>query len=146
MSDVFSPARRSEIMSHIRGANTGPERALRAAMWRAGLRGWRLHVRALPGRPDVVFGAVRLAVFVDGGFWHGHPKRFRPGISGRYWDEKIAGNVTRDRRNRAALRRAGWATIRLWDFDIVRAPDRAAERVRVRLSELALQRDSRAVG
>ncbi len=120
-------------MARIRSVDTKPELLLRRALWRQGLRGWRLHAGTLPGKPDIIFASARLAVFVDGAFWHGHPSRFRYGASGEYWDRKIRGNVERDKRTRAALRRAGWATIRVWDFQVLRAPNEAAVRVRRRL-------------
>lgn len=116
-------------MSRIRSRDTKAEVALRKALWAMGVRGYRLYDRRLPGRPDIVFGPARLAVFVDGGFWHGHPRFRRNGKSGDYWDAKIAGNVARDRRNRRRLRRLGWQVVRLWDFDVLRDPPDAARRV-----------------
>lgn len=143
MPDVFEPAMRSWIMSRVRSADTGPEIALRKALWRAGLRGWRVRPRSVVGTPDLVFPRVRLAVFVDGGFWHGHPQRFRFGRSGSFWDRKIAQNIARDRRTRAKLRRSGWSVIRLWDFDVQRSPDRAVDRVRSKLFILRGRRSTR---
>ncbi|MGI8731365.1 MAG: hypothetical protein ACR2LK_15525 [Solirubrobacteraceae bacterium] len=60
-------------MARVKGRDTGPEVTLRRALYAAGVRGWRCHRKSLPGRPDVAFGPARLAVFVDGAFWHGHP-------------------------------------------------------------------------
>jgi DNA mismatch endonuclease (patch repair protein) len=119
-------------MSRIRSTDTKAEVALRRALWAEGVRGYRLHGR-LPGRPDLVFSRARLLVFVDGGFWHGHPHYFTPGKSGAYWDRKIAGNVARDARNRRRLRRLGWRVMRVWDFDVERDPTEAARRVLSRL-------------
>lgn len=136
LPDVFSPKKRSWIMSQVRNADTEPELALRRALWLCGVRGWRVRPRSVMGKPDVVFPRGRLAVFVDGGFWHGHPRRFRFGLSGAFWDKKIAGNIARDRKTRAKLRRAGWSVIRLWDFDVRRSPERAADRVRSKLLSL----------
>lgn len=103
--------------------------ALRRALYRRGVRGWRCHYRKAPGTPDLAWPALRVAIFVDGAFWHGHPSRHRPGRSGRYWDEKIARNVARDRQADAELAEDGWAVVRLWDFEVKREPDRAVERV-----------------
>ena len=72
---------------------------------------------------------LKVAVFVDGAFWHGHPSRHRPGRSGRYWDEKIAHNVARDRQIDQALSADGWAVIRIWDFEIRKYPMSAVEKV-----------------
>lgn len=120
-------------MSRVRGVNTAPELLLRHELWRRGIRGWRLHRRDLPGTPDLVFSRARLAVFVDGAFWHGHPRYLREGRSGPYWDHKIDTNRRRDRRSRDRLRRLGWRVIRVWDFQVTRDPAAAAERVARRL-------------
>ena len=129
MPDTFTPEQRSRVMSRVRGKDTKPELALRRAMWAVGLRGWRCHRRDLPGRPDVAFGRARVAVFVDGAWWHGHPRYYTPGKSGDFWDAKIARNVERDRAADAALASLGWRVVRLWDFEVTRDPAGAAERV-----------------
>lgn len=105
-------------MSRIRGRDTGPEVALRRGLWEAGVRGYRTHVRAVPGRPDVCWQGRRVAVFVDGAFWHGHPSAFTPGKSGGYWDAKIARNIARDRAADEQLLADGWAVLRFWDFEV----------------------------
>ena len=122
-------------MASIKKTDTRPELALRAALWRAGARGWRCHVR-VPGTPDVAFTRWRLAVFVDGVWWHGHPDYLPNGRRGPYWDEKIAGNVARDREVDEALDALGWRVIRLWDIDILRDPDVAAAFVLAVLADL----------
>src|SRR3954466_6751872 len=103
MADPLTPTRRSALMSRVRTKNTSPEVALRKALYAAGIRGWRCHYPKAPGRPDIAWPGRRVAVFVDGAFWHGPPSRPRPGRSGAYWDEKIAKNVERDRRDDARL-------------------------------------------
>jgi DNA mismatch endonuclease (patch repair protein) len=120
MADNLTREQRSRTMSRIRRRDTVPEMLLRRALWAAGLRGYRLDTRTLPGRPDLTWTRQRVAVFVDGAFWHGHPSAFTPGKSGAYWDAKIQGNVERDRRADAALHEAGWTVIRLWDFEVRR--------------------------
>lgn len=105
-------------MAAVRSKNTSPEVILRRALFAAGLRGWRCHYRRAPGTPDIAFVRRRVAVFIDGAFWHGHPSRHRPGRSGAYWDEKIARNVERDRRVDEELRSEGWVVLRFWDFDV----------------------------
>jgi len=72
---------------------------------------------------------LRVAVFVDGAFWHGHPARHKPGRSGAYWDAKIAGNVERDRRADAELEAAGWLVVRAWDFEIRKELPSVVERI-----------------
>lgn len=119
MPDPLSREQRSALMSKVRSCDTGPEVRLRRALWRYGVRGWRLHARDVPGRPDLVWRRLRLAVFVDGAFWHGHPDYYR-GQSGAFWDKKIARNRARDQEVNRALDSAGWAVVRVWDFEVER--------------------------
>lgn len=105
-------------MARIRDRDTEPELLLRQALWRRGLRGYRTNVRSLPGRPDVAWRRHRVAVFVDGSFWHGHPRAFKAGKSGAYWDKKIRRNMERDKAANAALGEMGWSVLRFWDFDV----------------------------
>jgi DNA mismatch endonuclease (patch repair protein) len=105
-------------MSRIRSKDTKPEVALRRDLFRYGILGWRCHPKVVPGKPDLAFSRWRVAVFVDGRFWHGHPDFFTPGKSGAYWDAKIARTKERDRLANEALRGAGWRVIRFWDFEI----------------------------
>jgi DNA mismatch endonuclease (patch repair protein) len=116
-------------MSAVRGRDTSPEVALRRALWAEGVRGWRCHYRRAPGTPDIAWPGRRVAVFVDGAFWHGHPSRHRPGRSGAYWDEKIDANVARDRRVDAKLVDAGWTVVRVWDFEVRKALPEVVGRV-----------------
>ena len=116
-------------MSRVRTKDTAPEIALRRALWASGVRGWRLHPKDLPGRPDLAFRRARLSVFVDGAFWHGHPDYYH-GQSGAFWDAKIARNRERDREVSVSLRELGWRVLRFWDFEIDAAPEECAGRVR----------------
>src|SRR4051812_19070823 len=99
-------------MSRIRATGTKPERLLREALCRYGLRGYRLHRRDLPGCPDIAWIGRRVAVFVEGAFWHGHPPAYTPGKSGAYWDAKIARNQARDQAATATLQADGWTVLR----------------------------------
>jgi DNA mismatch endonuclease (patch repair protein) len=118
MADFLSKETRSRVMSRIRSRDTSPELALRSALYAAGARGWRCHPKHLPGKPDLAFTRWKVAVFVDGCFWHGHPDFFTPGKSGAYWDAKIARTKERDRVANESLRAAGWRVVRLWDFEV----------------------------
>lgn len=102
---------------------------LRRALHAAGHRGWRCHLKTVPGKPDVAFTRRKVAVFVDGRFWHGHPDYFTPGKSGAYWDAKIARTQERDRLANEALREAGWTVVRFWDFDVEQDVDGCVHRV-----------------
>ena len=115
--DRLTPQQRHTVMSHIRSTDTQPEWRVRRMVYAMGFR-YRLHAKALPGRPDLVFPRQRKAIFVHGCFWHGHdcargarvPKNNRD-----YWAAKIARNVERDRKNQAALSALGWRILILWE-------------------------------
>lgn len=116
-------------MAAIRSKNTKPELALRAMLRDAGATGYRLHAKAIPGKPDVAFTRWRVAVFVDGAFWHGHPDHFNPSTASSYWREKITRTQQRDRAADAALSELGWSVVRFWDFDVKSKPGECLERV-----------------
>lgn len=120
MTDTRTPEQRKAIMRAVRRRDTAPELNLRRALYAAGVRGWRCDYGRAPGRPDIAWPRRRLAVFVDGAFWHGHPSRHTPGRSGKYWDEKIQRNIERDREVDALLRESGWMVLRYWDFEVRR--------------------------
>jgi DNA mismatch endonuclease, patch repair protein len=115
-------------MSRVRTRDTSPELRLRKALWAAGVRGWRVDCRSVDGRPDLAWIGLRLAVFVDGAFWHGHPDYYR-GQSGPFWDQKIARNRARDEAVNTSLAAAGWTVIRFWDFEVDRQLEQCVQRV-----------------
>jgi len=128
VADNLTAAQRSYCMSRVRNRDTNIETEVRSLVHRKGLR-FRKHVRAIPGSPDLVFIGPRVAVFIDGDFWHGYrfpawSKNISP-----FWQSKIAGNRSRDQRNFRRLRRAGWQVIRVWQHEIKDDPSRAAERI-----------------
>lgn len=133
MADSLTPAKRSALMSRVKTQNTAPELELRRALWAAGLRGWRLHPRQVPGRPDVAWLGRRVAVFVDGAFWHGHPDYYW-GQSGKFWDEKIDRNRSRDEKVTRELVECEWTVLRLWDFEVERDALGCAELIRTALA------------
>jgi DNA mismatch endonuclease (patch repair protein) len=123
-------------MKGNRGADTSPEVALRSELHRRGLR-FRKNRQAVPGircRPDIVFPGPRLAVFVDGCYWHRCPQHgTAPTTNAGYWQEKLDRNVARDRRNDRDLQAAGWAVLRVWEHEPVRiAADRVAATLKSR--------------
>lgn len=117
MTDNLSRTQRSYCMSRVRARDTVPERILRSALHARGLR-FRKHVRRLPGTPDVVFPRVRVAVFVDGRFWHGYRLSAWKSTLTPFWRNKIVQNRLRDQRNFARLRRLGWRVVRVWDYQL----------------------------
>lgn len=111
---------RSANMARIRGTNTRPEIQLRKALWRSGLR-YRVALRVEGVRPDLVFIAQKIAVFVDGCFWHGCPDHYvRPRTGTDFWASKLATNVRRDRLQTGKLLEAGWSVLRFWEHEIKR--------------------------
>jgi DNA mismatch endonuclease (patch repair protein) len=115
-------------MARVRTRHTEPEMQLRRALWRVGLR-YRLH-GALPGCPDVVFNRARVAVFVDGCFWHGCPQHGGvPRTNTVFWRRKIGVNTNRDRRVDGELVSLGWRVIRVWEHSVENTPDRVADRI-----------------
>lgn len=134
MSMVYVPPARSALMSRITGDDLGPEVLLRAALRGRGVA-FERNVRGMPGTPDVVLVEARLAVFVDGCFWHGCREHFKaPKTRRAWWRRKIEGNKARDARVRRMLRRDGWRTMTVWEHELRgdRGPDRAARRVQRR--------------
>jgi DNA mismatch endonuclease (patch repair protein) len=130
MTDNLTKEQRSYAMSRIRRRDTIPELMLRRAVWSADLRGYRIDRRTLPGRPDLSWGVKRVAVFVDGAFWHGHSSAFTPGKSGSYWDGKIKRNMERDREADRALEGLDWIVIRVWDFEVRKDLEGCVERIK----------------
>lgn len=140
MPDVFSKAKRSEVMSLIRSrGNKDTEQRLAALFRTHRITGWRRHVTlSFPARagsttppsrarvrPDFIFRHARLALFVDGCFWHGCPLHFRrPASRQPFWDAKIARNQARDTSVTRGLRRAGWRVLRLWEHELTRANEK----------------------
>lgn len=122
-------------MAAIRSTNTKPELALREALRGVGATGYRLHRRDIPGRPDLAFTRWRVAVFVDGVFWHGHPDHWKPELaSSDYWRAKIARNIERDREADAALTNMGWRVVRVWDQEVKADVRACVDRVRMALA------------
>jgi DNA mismatch endonuclease, patch repair protein len=120
---------KSEQMALVRSKDTTPELVFRQALWEAGLR-YRIR-RTLPGTPDIVFVNCRVAVFVDGCFWHGCRRHYTaPARNSDFWRQKLFRNVERDRRVDRELRRMGWRIARLWEHDISENVEAAVERVR----------------
>ena len=130
MTDVFDSAKRSEIMSRIRSRDTGPEMVVRRVAHALGFR-FRLHRRDLPGTPDLLFPKHRAVIQVHGCFWHRHPGckyATTPKTRVSYWEDKLQGNVVRDRRNEAALHELGWRVMVIWECE-TRDPEAVAGRI-----------------
>jgi DNA mismatch endonuclease (patch repair protein) len=119
MPDNLTKAQRSYTMSRIKGKDTGIERVVRSGLHKMGYR-FRKHVATLPGKPDIVFSSARVAVFIDGDFWHGYRfSQWKEDLS-QFWIDKIAATRRRDRGNFRKLRRMGWRVVRVWQHEIER--------------------------
>ena len=118
MADKVTKEKRSEIMSKIRGKNTKIEIVFRKKLWAQGYR-YRLHGK-MPGKPDIIINKFKVAIFIDGCFWHACPrcKKKLPSTNKKYWKKKIDGNVKRAIDVNAELDELGWCVIRIWEHQI----------------------------
>ena len=138
MTDIMSKEKRSALMSRIKGKGTKIELQVERELRRRGIY-FATHAKELPGRPDIVFRNGKLAVFIDGDFWHGW--RF-PAWEHKLtpkWREKIAANRDRDQRNFRKLRHRGWTVLRIWEHSIERESDNQIDRICGLLRELRTQ-------
>lgn len=111
-------------LGKVRSRNTKLELNFRRALWAGGVRGWRCHDRSVFGNPDLVWKRLRIAVFLDSAWWHGHPSRWKAGHLPEWWDNKIRTNKRRDLAVNKRLRAEGWTVVRIWDFELEREHDR----------------------
>ena len=129
MTDVLTPEQRRKNMSRIHGKNTSPELKLRKMLWESGIRGYRVHYK-LPGKPDIVFTRKKIAVFVDGCFWHKCPVCFRPpATNAEFWNEKLQKNVERDLKVTRELEELGWTVLRFWEHEVKKTPEDVVARI-----------------
>lgn len=136
--DTLTEEQRSERMSRVRAKNTGPERVVRRVLTAMGYR-YRLQRRDLPGRPDIVLVAQRVAIFVHGCFWHRHAcfnGRRLPKSRVAFWRGKLEGNARRDARNRRLIRKLGWAMLVIWECQTTK-PGVVEARIRRFLARVA---------
>lgn len=128
----------SRAMSRVKSKNTAPELALRKELWGRGFR-YRLYDNRLPGKPDLVFASRKIALFIDGDYWHGRQWKKRGFDSledqlsrvnnAKYWIKKIRGNMERDKKHNRELRQQGWRVIRVWETDLKKRGEKEIERI-----------------
>ncbi|MBR4468224.1 MAG: DNA mismatch endonuclease Vsr [Bacteroidales bacterium] len=141
MTDKMTPAQRHYCMSRIHGKSTKPELKVRQWLWRHGYR-YRLNVKSVPGKPDIVMRRYRTAIFVNGCFWHGHDDcdKFKiPQTNREFWVNKIKSNQERDKKNYQVLHDNGWQVVVIWECQLT--PKRIEEtmlRVELMLNEYFL--------
>ena len=135
--DIWSKEKRSEVMSRILSSNTGPERRVRKIITALGYR-YRLNVKDLPGKPDIVLRRYNAIIFVHGCFWHLHSKcrdGTIPKSRTEYWEKKLLKNKKRDAKNIRKLRRQGWRVLRLWECEIDKNPDKVIKKIEKLLND-----------
>ena len=136
MVDNLKPEDRKKTMQAVKGKGTSLERRLFSILASMRFRGWKKNASDVVGKPDVVFATKRVAIFVDGCFWHGCPycKRTLPETNREYWKRKIRRNVTLAKRHNRQLLDDGWAVIRIWEHEM-REPFKAEEiKLKIRLA------------
>ena len=117
MPDNLTAEQRRYCMSRNKGKDTGPETRVRSELHRRGFR-FRKHLKELPGKPDIVFTRAKVAVFVDGDFWHGFEFSTWKHKVSDFWKTKISKTIERDKKNHSRLRDMGWTVIRVWEHDL----------------------------
>ena len=144
MADIFTSAKRSQIMSRIRSSGTTPEMLLHSCIRQILGGRWRVdkNVRDLPGQPDVVIPSLRVALFADGCFYHSCPQhKHLPKSNESYWIPKLQRNIDRDRLSRNALRRMGFTVWSVWEHDLKKTTtEKTVRRLQRRLRKLMSER------
>lgn len=141
MVDKLTPEQRRRCMQHNKSKGTQPELMLSHELWHRGIR-YRRNVRSVPGSPDICFKALKVAVFVDGDFWHGRDwehTQHRIQSNRDFWFAKIQRNMERDRRVDDRLNKMGWQVIRIWEGDVRKSPSASADLVEAALRQRQLQ-------
>lgn len=129
MADVFTKTKRSEIMSRISAKNTGIERTVFAFLMRNGIY-FQQHYSRVRGKPDIAIPSKKIAVFINGDFWHGfHFEKWKNRIPKKYWRGKIESNIARDRQNYRQLRKDGWKVLQIWGHEVIKNPDKTFSKI-----------------
>lgn len=129
MADVFSKKKRSDIMSRIRSKNTGIEKTVFSYLRKHGIYFYK-HYDKIPGKPDIALPSKKIAVFVNGDFWHGYRfSTWKNRIPKKYWRDKIAANIARDKKRYASMKRRGWKVLHVWGHEIIMQPEKACSKI-----------------
>ena len=133
MTDIFTPEKRSWIMSRIRSKNTKIDLKMKKFLSSLNYR-YEMYPKVF-GNPDFLVKNKRIAIFCDGDFWHGYKYNEKKKPSKKFWKDKIEGNMKRDRRTTQKLRRDGWAVLRFWEHDIEKNPEKCIRRIKGKIKE-----------
>ena len=130
--DDMTREQRHKNMSHIRSKDTKPEVLLRKALWKRGIR-YRKNYAALPGKTDIALTRYKIAIFVDGDFWHARDHQDSPGeqvaSNKEYWQNKLKNNVERDKAVNDVLTEDGWLVLRFWSSDVMKHLDECINQI-----------------
>src|SRR3989339_805196 len=130
MPDKFDKETRSSIMSRIRSKNTSLEINFRQLLWKNELGHYRIHYN-LPGKPDIVYVSKRIAIFLDGDFWHGYNwKKLGKVPPKKYWQKKIQKNIDRAKKYNKMLKKDGWKVIRIWEYDVKKNMEKCIKKIK----------------
>jgi len=133
MTDIFTPQKRSWVMSRIRGTNTKIDLKMKKMLADAGYS-FEMYPKMF-GNPDFAHKRKRIAIFCDGDFWHGYRYFEKKRPAKKYWRDKIETNMRRDQRYSRKLRREGWSVLRIWEHDIEKNPDKCIRKIRKKFKE-----------
>ena len=129
MADVFTKRKRSAIMSRIRAKNTGIEKCVFSYLRKHRIH-FQPHYGSVPGKPDIALPSKKLAVFINGDFWHGYRfSAWSHRIPREYWRDKIALNIKRDRKHQRALKKEGWRVLKVWGHELLNNPELACTKI-----------------
>ena len=127
MADIFTPEKRSWVMSRIRGSNTKIDLIIKQMLADTGYK--FVMYPKMYGNPDFAHKRKRIAIFCDGDFWHGYMYGKKKRLAKKFWRDKIENNMRRDRRYTRNLRRDGWSVLRLWEHDIEKNPEKCMRKI-----------------
>ena len=129
MTDVLTKKQRSYNMAQIKSKDTGPELVLRKLLSQNKIFGYRLHYKIF-GKPDIVFPRKKIAIFIDGCFWHKCPSCFvKPTSRIEFWSQKIKNNLKRDKEVNKLLKKTGWKILRIWEHELRENPDKVCQKI-----------------
>ena len=127
MTDVFTPEKRSWVMSRIRGTNTKIDLRMKRILTGTGCK-FQMYPK-MYGSPDFILQKRRIVIFCDGDFWHGYKYNEKKKPAKKFWRQKIENNIRRDGKVSARLRKDGWSVLRFWEHDIEKKPEMCADKI-----------------
>jgi len=133
MTDIFTPEKRSWVMSRIRGTNTKIDLKMKKILSQQHHK-FQMYPK-MYGNPDFIIKRKKIAIFCDGDFWHGYKYLEKKKLKKKFWRDKIEENMRRDRRVSSKLRRDGWSVLRLWEHDVEKRPDACRKRIARKINE-----------